>query len=107
MAKFFGKVTYGYTAELEDQPGVWANELVTRDAIFDLIKNFHKSENNDKLNNDLVLDNKVSMLADPYAIQNFQHIKSVRFMDTEWKILTVEVQYPRLILTLGGVYNGE
>jgi hypothetical protein len=54
----------------------------------------------------LAINNQISIVADPFANQNFHSMKYVEFMGTRWKITNVDVQYPRLILTMGGVYNG-
>ena len=59
----------------------------------------------DKLNDDVNISNEISIVADPFAYQNFHAMRYVEFMGAKWKISSVEVQYPRLILTVGGVYN--
>lgn len=59
------------------------------------------------MNDDINVSNEISILADPYANQNFHAMRYVEFMGAKWKISGVEVQYPRLILSVGGVYNGE
>ncbi len=107
MAKIYCKLGYAPTEESEVQPGVWSTKPEERNAVGELIKNSRRLESSDKVNNDIVLSNQVRILADPYAIQNFKNIKYVEFMGTAWKVTNVEVQYPGLILTLGGVYNGE
>lgn len=107
MAKIQGVIGYGFTQESEIQPGVWANQLTERIFIGDIIRNISKNEKADTLNNDITIDNQISILADPFAIQNFKYIKFVKLWGTSWKVKSVEVQFPRLILTLGGEYNGE
>ena len=64
-----------------------------------------KTQTPSTLNDDINVANEISIVADPYANQNFHLMKYVEFMGTKWKITTVEVQYPRLILSIGGVYN--
>ena len=51
------------------------------------------------------MTNEISLVADPYARENFHMIRYACFMGTRWEVTSVEVQYPRLVLTLGGVYN--
>ena len=106
MAKFYGVLGYAPTEESETQPGVWSTEPYERNCTGELIKNVRRLESHDKVNNDIVLSNQVRILADPYAIQNFQNIKYVKFNGTAWRVESVEVQYPGLLLTLAGVYNG-
>ena len=103
MAKFFG--TIGYVETVESRPGVWKEQATEREYYGDVIRNTRRLDTADKLNDDVNIGNSVSIVADPFAYQNFHAMRYVVFMGTKWKITTVEVQYPRLILTLGGVYN--
>lgn len=104
MAKFFGKIGYLITAETT--PGVWTEVITTREYYGDLIRNSRKIQTSDQLNDDINIANEISIVADPFAYQNFHSMKYVEFMGAKWKITTVEVQHPRLILTIGGIYNG-
>ena len=65
------------------------------------------SANADSTNDDLTVNNQISIIADPFAYQNFHSMKFVELYGARWKIKNVEVKYPRLILTVGGVYNGQ
>lgn len=105
MAKYFGKI--GYSVTQETVPGVWEESVTERSYYGDLIKNTRRYQSADKVNDDLSISNEISILADPYAYENFHAMKYVEFMGAKWKVTNVEVQYPRLILTVGGVYNGE
>ncbi|MDE6019791.1 MAG: hypothetical protein K2H01_02160 [Ruminococcus sp.] len=105
MAKFYGSIGYAITEETA--PGVW-EEIITEHMYYgDLIRNTRKLQSTDQLNDNINVANEISILADPFAYNNFHSMKYVRFMGTKWKIISIEVQYPRLILTVGGVYNGE
>ena len=103
MAKFYGKI--GYAEPKETSPGVWEEQIVERDYYGDLIRNTRKLESSDSVNDNINISNSISIVSDPYANENFHKMRYAKFMDAEWKITNVEVQYPRLILTLGGVYN--
>lgn len=103
MAKFFGKI--GYAVSNTTHPGVWDNEITEREYFGELIRNTSRYQTTDKLNDDINISNEISIVADPFAYQNFHVMRYVEFMGTKWKISSVEVQYPRLILTVGGVYN--
>lgn len=103
MAKFYGKI--GYSETNETSPGVWTETIIERNYYGDLLRNFKKTQTPSTLNDDINVANEISIVADPYANQNFHLMKYVEFMGTKWKITTVEVQYPRLILSIGGVYN--
>ena len=106
MAKFFGSI--GYVELVETKPGVWGEEKVTEKKYFgDVIRNNKRLQSYDKVNDDINISNQISIIANPYAIQNFHNMKYVKFMGTKWKITDVEVQSPRLLLTLGGIYHGK
>lgn len=105
MAKFYGII--GYAETVETDPGVWEEEIIERMYFGDLLSNFRNLQNSGEVNDDVNIANKISIVSDPYANENFHSMRYVEFMDTRWKVTNVEVLYPRLILTLGGVYNGE
>ena len=105
MAKFYGKI--GYASMVETKPGVCEEQIVERSYYGDLIRNTRRLQSADQVNDDINISNEISIVADPYATNNFHTMRYAVFMGTKWKISNVEVSYPRLILTLGGVYNGQ
>ena len=105
MAKFYGAI--GYSVTEETKPGVWKENIIERMYYGDLVRNTRRLQSADKLNDNIDVANEISIVADPFANDNFDSMKYVEFMGAKWKITSVEVQYPRLILTVGGVYNGE
>lgn len=104
MAKFYGVIGYGDSVEVE--PGIWEDQIVEHEYYGDLIKNTRKLESSGGVNDDINIINNISIVADPYANKNFYNMRYVTFMGTKWKIKNIEVEYPRLILTLGDIYNG-
>lgn len=105
MAKWFGKI--GYAETIETAPGVWEEQLTVREYYGDLTRNTRRLQTADKVNDDININNELSIVADPYAVDHFYSMRYAEFMGAKWKISNVEVQYPRLILSLGGVYNGQ
>lgn len=105
MAKYYGPVGYGIPSEV--RPGVWKDKITERNYSGDVINVKRRLESSDKVNEDIVISNEFSILADQFAIENFHLIKYVIFMGAKWKVSNVSVQLPRLILSVGGVYNGE
>ena len=104
MAKFYGTIGYATTVEVE--PGIWEEQITERPYYGDLIRNTRKLQSSNSINDDINIANEISILSDPYAIDHFYSMRYVEFMGAKWKISNVEVQYPRLILEIGGVYNG-
>ena len=105
MAKFYGVI--GYAVTKETAPDVWTEEIAEQSYYGDLTRNMRRLQDSGDLNDDINVANEISIVADPYANANFHSMRYVAFMGAKWKISKVEVQYPRLILTLGGVYNGK
>lgn len=104
--KYYGKIGFGITEEVK--PGVWKPQIIERQYSGDLMRNLSRnSESAQQVNDNLNLSNQISIVADPFAYQHFSEIRWLEFMGVKWKVSTVEVQYPRLIITTGGIYNGE
>lgn len=106
MAKFYGPIGYGITSETA--PGVWTDTIVERNYRGDVLQNYRKVSQGESINDNIDVSNRLSIISDPFAMQHFHTIKYVKWMGAAWKVITVDAsQRPRLILTIGGVYNGE
>lgn len=105
MAKWNGKV--GYITTEKTKPGVWEPKATERPYFGDVISNTIRRTEAGKVNDDLSVANRISIVADPFAYENFSALKYVEFMGNFWEVSTAEVQYPRIILTIGGVYSGR
>lgn len=110
MAKFYGLI--GYNMEtVETDPGLWEEQSIERPYYGDMIRNFSKHESSGGVNDNINIANEISIVADPYAMEHFFAIRYVKFqipaLGGVWKVTNAEVAYPRLILTIGGLYNGD
>lgn len=105
MAKFYGEI--GYAETKETTAGVWTEVITERKYSGDVVKVSRRWEAGANLNDDLTIGNEISIVADPYADKHFWLMKYVKWMGVYWKINNVKVERPRLILSLGGVYNGD
>lgn len=105
MAKFSGIIGFIETVEVE--PGIWKPQTVERRYYGDLTRNTRLTQPTDSVNDNINISNNISIVADPYANENSQYMKYAEFQGAKWKITNVNIQYPRMILTIGGVYNGE
>lgn len=103
MAKWYGKI--GYAETVETEPGIWEEQITERPYYGDIVRNTRRLQTSNNVNDNVNVSNEISIVADPYANQNFHAMRYVEFMGAKWKIETVEVQYPRLVLSIGGVYN--
>lgn len=106
MAKWSG--TIGFAENKETVPGVWSDsDVVEKFYRGDLLMNWSKSQPSGDVNDNIIVTTQISIVADPYARQNFYHMKYIEYMGERWKVSTIDAtRYPRLIISLGGIYNG-
>ena len=104
MAKFFG--TIGYGEAQETVPGIHKDVITERPYYGDVLRNTRKLMDGEKVNNDISVSNLISIVSDEYANEHFFAIRYISWQGALWLVTDVEVQSPRLLLRLGGVYNG-
>lgn len=107
MAKFYG--TIGYCQSVEgtgDREGIFEDIVTERQYFGDVLQNSRRWEKGTDINDDLNISNKISIMADAFAWEHSYAIKYITWMGCRWKVTGLEIQRPRLILTIGGVYNG-
>ena len=104
MAKFYGSI--GYAETTETAPGVWTETITEQTCCGDVMRNNRRLEAGESVNDNVTVNNIVSIVSDPCIYKHMFAIRYVRWMGTAWKVTNVEVQSPRLLLTIGGVYNG-
>ena len=104
MGKWSGKI--GDSSPVEVRRGVMEHQITERSHVGDLIRNTRRTEGGDRIIENLVLSNSVSLVADAFAMNHFFEMVYITMFGTKWKISTVEVKPPRLILQIGEVYNG-
>lgn len=108
MAKFYGEVGYAESQEgTGENEGIWTDVIIERCYYGDVIRNTRRWENGPSINDNLQINNQISIVADAYAWEHFHAMKYVKWMGTYWKVTNVEVQRPRLLLTIGDVWNGQ
>lgn len=105
MAKFCGVI--GFAEHKETAPGVWTERITEYQYFGDLVRNTRRLQSTDQVNDNVDISNQISIVADPFANQNIHAMRYIEYRGAKWKISNVEVQYPRLILTVGGLYNGD
>lgn len=105
MAKWCGKI--GFAETIEQEPGLYETQITERIYLGDLVENRWKRQNSGQINDDINISNNISIVTDPYVMDHCSTMAYVEYMGVKWKITDIDVQYPRLILTIGGVYNGS
>lgn len=103
--KFAGVIGFKVLSEI--RPSVWQPTIIERMYRGDVNRVSRRNQSSDKVNDDMTISNEIEILADAYAFQNFQNIQYVTWLGANWKVGSVSVEPPRLILEIGGVHNGE
>lgn len=104
MAKFYGAI--GFAETVETDPGIWEEKIVEHSYSGDVIRNIRNLQTpTESVNDNINVSNEISIVADPYANKNMYAMRYIVFQGVKWKISSVNVNYPRLILTIGGLYN--
>ena len=104
MPKFYGTVGFGET--VEKRPGVYEDVITERKFYGDIIRDSRSLQQGDKVNSDISIGNRFSIVADSYASEHIYAMRYLEWSGVKWIINDVEVQRPRLIIGIGGVYNG-
>jgi hypothetical protein len=103
--------TVGFATSEEAAPGVWKDVITERTYFGDVVRNSRGMESPSlvppELNVNLALANSFSILADADAYADFMQMRYVQWEGSYWKITNVEVRRPRLILTIGGQWDGD
>jgi hypothetical protein len=106
MTRFYGNVGYGVSEEAPADSGNW-KDVITEIAYFgDVIRLVRRLDQGDSVNPDISVSHSISIVADEYAFAHWRDIKYVEWEGERWTVPSVEVQRPRLILSIGKVYNG-
>lgn len=106
MAKWKGRI--GFAILKETDIDVWTEEIIERSYYGDVVHNTRTTFSGDsEVNQGFNISNKISFIADPYARENMYRMKYATFQGIKWKISNIEVEYPRLTMTFGGIWNGS
>jgi hypothetical protein len=107
MARFHGTVGFLRTEETDpdNHPGVCTEVLRERPYYGDVLSNSRRWDQNGNFNDNLTINNRISIVADTFARSNLGAMKFVRWLGDTWKVTNAEIQYPRIILTIGGQYH--
>lgn len=106
MARFYGEIGYAESIESPADSGIWVDQITEYSYYGDVIRNLRRLEDGESLNSDISVGNSISVIADQQAVEHFHSIRYIRWAGTLWTVNSVEVKSPRLILSLGSVYNG-
>lgn len=104
MTKYAGLV--GYVVQEQTAPSVWTPVETPKRMKGDIIRQSASTQNDDKVNSDITLNHRVSLIGDAYAFSSYFNIRWIEIDGHKWEVTNVEVQRPRIIVSLGGPWNG-
>ena len=104
MSKFYGPI--GHITQKEISPGVWDDVIEEKLYRGDILQDTRRWQSSEFKNDNLTISNKLSIIADTFTYEHASNIRYVLWNGVRWKVDKIEIQRPRLILTLGEVYNG-
>lgn len=105
MARFAGKIGFAHTVESKDEPGSWKDEIIERTYYGDITRRTFRNKSANSINDNLTISSEVSVVADLFASDNYHLVRYVEYRGVKWKVSSVDLQPPRLMLTLEDVYN--
>lgn len=105
MAKYSGMIGFGYSEQGAND--VTLIEIIEKPYYGDVTKNYYRNQPGEDLNDNITVDNVISIVSNPYLSENLASLKYVTWNGSKWKISSVEINHPRVNLTIGGVYNGQ
>lgn len=105
MSRWFGAI--GFAETIETSPGVWEEVITDHHYYGDVNRYSRRLQGSDKLNDDINISNEISIIADPFAVDHIHSMRNIEFQGMRWKVSNVEVAFPRLVLSVGGLYHGQ
>lgn len=104
---FSGKIAF-WEGDIETKPGVFVPNIVEKPYVGNITRNYRKFQTAENQQNDnLTVNNQLSIISDLYLRNNWHMIKYVEWNGAKWKVNTVEINYPRITLELGGLYHDK
>lgn len=104
MAKFYGNVAFAIQAETE--PGIWEDIIETRPYKGDVLANRRKFDaSSETVNDEFSLANRFSLVSDTFLYSHLPAIRYIEYLGSKFKVTSVEIERPRVILSVGGVYE--
>jgi hypothetical protein len=104
MAKFSDLI--GFVVNAEATPGVWKDTVTEVYYSGDILRDTRQWNQADKVNDNMSVSNRISIVGNPFAFSNVAAMRYVKYLGACWRISNIEVQHPRLIISLGGLYDG-
>lgn len=103
MTRFSGVI--GFAEQVETKPGIWESQITERHYKGSITRNQVRWNQGSDINDDLRIDNEISVVSDPFLIDHLGVIRYIEWMGSKWKVTSMMIQPPRVVLQIGGVYH--
>lgn len=103
--RFYGLIGFA-TTNTDNDDDIWKEEIIAKPYMGDVIRHGWNAQPAEKLTKDIKLNAQISIIADEFAYDFMHLIRYAVYRNAKWEVTAIDIQRPRLILTLGGVYNG-
>lgn len=105
--KFSGKAGFRID-DVEIEPGVYKPQVVVKAIKGSVVSNSYQHQNSDKSTIDNVrITNQLSIVANQFLNKHITNLMYVEFQGVKWKVESFDIQPPRVVVSLGGVYNEQ
>lgn len=104
MNQFRGKI--GFSIPVNKGHGIYDNSVVERTYRGDILSQSRKLDAGTNINDNIDMNIRLSILSDDFLNVHLSQITYVHYMGGVWKVKSIEPSRPRIVLALGGVYNG-
>lgn len=103
--KYYGAL--GFVEYIEEPVGVFREVIREYNYYGDVVRIINHSQGAEKVTDDLKVNNQISVLVDPYALENFANLRYATFNNSKWEVSAVELAYPRLVISFRGLYHEQ
>ena len=106
MSRFYGPIGFITSEEIPEGSGIWVEVPIEKMYRGTVVRNYKRFEDGSSINKNLNISNSISIVADPYISNHLNSVRYIKWLGGYWSVTGVDVQFPRLVLNIGGVYNG-
>lgn len=106
MARYYGAIGFA-DGEVETAPGLWSERIVEHTYRGEVTRNQVRWNQGSEMHDPLRIDNAISVISDPYLERHVSDIRYITWLGSKWKVSSVSIQRPRLIIQIGGLYHEQ
>ncbi len=102
MAKYYGMI--GFATQEETKPGIWEDVIVERPYKGDVLRNGRRYDRSEDINDNFTITNQFSIVSDAFLYSHIPALRYLEYMGSKFKIVSAELDRPRVTISVGGVY---